>query len=360
MGKALPYYKMYPADAETDENFRAMNDTELGFYWRCLNHAWINGSLPADPENRARTLRTTRRTADKLWDRVGKCFIETEDDHLRLVNRRQEEERDRAISKSEKNSSVASLSQKKEPGSVYLAKRESDGAVKIGSSNNVPRRFAQLKYRYRGESLTMVLHFKVPDMLKAETEIHSAFSGKRVQGEWYALSPEDIQAITLRGDTNYHPRGDSDNHPGYHPLPHALGRADYDYESDSVVVSDLKPENRKSSPRANGEWEHGAVFGAAWSRWGVNRKTESLQSVVQVLIGMNGDLDWDRFVANYPPWCDYWDRHEWKFSGQSLLEWVRNGCKLPPPEPLEQQQNGRSPGFYVPGHEIRVERPKDD
>ncbi len=99
--KDLPYYKMYPADAETDENFRAMTDAEKGFYWRCLNHCWLNGGLPADPQERARTLGNPRGYADKMWARVGRCFI-TISEGTRVVNRRQEEERSKAVAKSSK------------------------------------------------------------------------------------------------------------------------------------------------------------------------------------------------------------------------------------------------------------------
>jgi hypothetical protein len=101
--KLLPYYKMYPADADTDENFRAMNDEERGFYWRCLNHAWINGGLPVERSLRARCLFVEAALHDKLWERVGLCFEETEDGS-RLVNHRQESERAIAVSKREQSS----------------------------------------------------------------------------------------------------------------------------------------------------------------------------------------------------------------------------------------------------------------
>ena len=100
MSKLLPYFRWYPADAETDANFRAMSDAEIGFYIRCLNHAWINGGIPADSCERARVLRTRRDTADKYWLRVGKCFVTSENDPQLLVNPRAETERRLAMSKS--------------------------------------------------------------------------------------------------------------------------------------------------------------------------------------------------------------------------------------------------------------------
>lgn len=102
MAKTLPFYKFYPADAEVDANFRSMDDADLGFYWRCLNHAWINGGIPADPKERARVLRTRVDTADKRWERVGKCFVNSTLYPDRLVNPRQESERLLATSKSVK------------------------------------------------------------------------------------------------------------------------------------------------------------------------------------------------------------------------------------------------------------------
>lgn len=99
--KGLPYFRWYPADAETDANFRAMSDAEIGFYVRCLNHAWINGGIPADPVERARVLHTRLDTANNHWFRVGKCFVPSPNDPHILVNPRAETERRLASQKSQ-------------------------------------------------------------------------------------------------------------------------------------------------------------------------------------------------------------------------------------------------------------------
>ncbi len=39
--KKLPFYKMYPADAEMDENFRLMTLEQRGMYWTLLNHSGL-------------------------------------------------------------------------------------------------------------------------------------------------------------------------------------------------------------------------------------------------------------------------------------------------------------------------------
>ncbi len=95
----LPFFKWYPADAECDANFRAMDDADIGFYIRCLNHSWINGSIPADPIERARVLRTRVDVANRRWERVAKSFVNSTLDRDRLVNPRQELERESATSR---------------------------------------------------------------------------------------------------------------------------------------------------------------------------------------------------------------------------------------------------------------------
>ncbi len=77
-----------------------MDDADIGFYIRCLNHAWINGGIPADPKERARVLRTRLDTANKRWERVGKCFLKSTLYPDSLINLRQETERSLASLKS--------------------------------------------------------------------------------------------------------------------------------------------------------------------------------------------------------------------------------------------------------------------
>jgi uncharacterized protein YdaU (DUF1376 family) len=98
----LPYYSMYPSDFDTDEKVRGMTDEEVGFFVRCLNHSWINGSIPADLDELARILQRDSKYVHRVWRRVGRCFVSPIDQQDRLVNPRQEEERALAEQKSEK------------------------------------------------------------------------------------------------------------------------------------------------------------------------------------------------------------------------------------------------------------------
>lgn len=96
MSRQLPYYKMYPADADTDEHFRMMTFEQRGLYWTLLNHSWLNDGLPIEVME-LKKLCTASKAFDRMWSEVSKCF---KSDGNRLRNPRQEIERAEAISKS--------------------------------------------------------------------------------------------------------------------------------------------------------------------------------------------------------------------------------------------------------------------
>ena len=96
----LPYFKWYPADCDTDERVRSMDDREFGFYMRCLNHSWKNDGLPGNLPDLARAMTRTPAYVERMWKRVGACFVLREG---RLVNQRQEDQRALARIKSAHN-----------------------------------------------------------------------------------------------------------------------------------------------------------------------------------------------------------------------------------------------------------------
>ena len=98
--KLLPYYKMYPADAETDENFRCMSFGERGFYWTALNHSWLNDGLPVDEGEIIKLFGLRgRKGFNSIRNVLDSCF---KSDGNRLRNHRQEVERLAAITKSKR------------------------------------------------------------------------------------------------------------------------------------------------------------------------------------------------------------------------------------------------------------------
>lgn len=138
--KSLPYFKWYPADADTDQNFRAMDDADIGFYIRCLNHAWVNGGIPADPKERARVLHTRLDTANKRWERVGKCFVTSTSTPDQLINLRQEAERGLAMSKSLKAAESANARYERRANAPVRALARADCVSVSESSVKIPEK----------------------------------------------------------------------------------------------------------------------------------------------------------------------------------------------------------------------------
>jgi uncharacterized protein YdaU (DUF1376 family) len=105
MAKALPYYKMWPKDFDTDEHVRLLDLAETGLFLFCLNHAWNNDGLPDDLVMIARLLKIPEEKFLSLWPAVSRCFEAGEDGRLR--NPRQEVEREGATKRSAQCSEAA-------------------------------------------------------------------------------------------------------------------------------------------------------------------------------------------------------------------------------------------------------------
>jgi hypothetical protein len=143
--RKLPYFEWYPADCDTDENVRGMDDRELGFYLRCLNHAWVNGSIPGDVRELARVLGRSIAYVRSVWGRVSRCFVVSEDAD-RLVSRRQEEQRQRAELISKRNANnvrtrydkSTTVAESKGFGSTTHAR-----AIGVGVSGSISSKFPE-------------------------------------------------------------------------------------------------------------------------------------------------------------------------------------------------------------------------
>ena len=168
---ALPYFRWYPADAIADEKYCSLNDAELGFYHRCLDHAWVNGGLPADLTELAELFHRTRTQLDKVWLKVSKCWYEQDG---RLFNRRQEEERAHVIEKSEANRRPGNANAKKLNANAFSEKRERVSEKRVENANDPQRARA----RADSDSLLVV------DSLKQENPIEEKPVVIRSRPEW--------------------------------------------------------------------------------------------------------------------------------------------------------------------------------
>ena len=85
-----PAFSLYPKDMLSDEQCAAMTNEEFGCYVRLLCHAWLEGSVPADPVRLQRILKLRPQTFTKVWPAIAPCFEETDS---RLYQLRLEKER---------------------------------------------------------------------------------------------------------------------------------------------------------------------------------------------------------------------------------------------------------------------------
>ena len=166
MAKSLPYYPLYVDDFDEDPNVLAMNLAEVGLYQLALNEAWKRGSIPADPEDLAIIIR--RRPADvkKAWPKVQPCWVPNCAPG-RLVNPRQEREREKASKLSSSRSEAARASHAPE----------------------------SLRNPANAGSLQEVLQVDLQDRLQTYESVSESFSNSNLEGgagETEPLSPETI------------------------------------------------------------------------------------------------------------------------------------------------------------------------
>jgi len=88
-------------------------------------------------------------------------------------------------------------------GYVYLLKSET-GETKIGRTLKIDQRIFHFTTNLPYE-LSLILYTETDDYLGLERRLHEEYSDKRLRGEWFNLTDEDIKNITERqGMTVYY------------------------------------------------------------------------------------------------------------------------------------------------------------
>jgi hypothetical protein len=83
--------------------------------------------------------------------------------------------------------------QKNRTGYVYLLSSD-NGAYKIGRTKNLKNRTKTLGVQLPFKT-EVVVTIATSDMHSLEAQLHQQYAGKRVNGEWFTLSPEDVEHI---------------------------------------------------------------------------------------------------------------------------------------------------------------------
>lgn len=96
----LPYFRVFPAETISDERYAGWTPEERGVWFHLLQHAWVNGSVPADEASLARLNGMKPAAFRKVWQAISDRFILHPDQPGRLTSRRLELEREEALAKS--------------------------------------------------------------------------------------------------------------------------------------------------------------------------------------------------------------------------------------------------------------------
>lgn len=96
MAGDLPFMKLWVDDLLADLQELALSDEEFGAYMRLLLISWKRGSVPANPEARARFVTASaKRFKEELWPAFAEKW--ESDGNGGLTNPRQEKERKQAL-----------------------------------------------------------------------------------------------------------------------------------------------------------------------------------------------------------------------------------------------------------------------
>lgn len=122
-----PAFQFYPKDFMSGT--ATMSLQEVGAYMRLLCYAWDAGSVPTDPDERARILVCAKAQERELWKKVSRKFVLRDDVY---INERMEEERQkqseyrRRQSDRGKASAEARVNQRSNAGSTSVEPRPVD------------------------------------------------------------------------------------------------------------------------------------------------------------------------------------------------------------------------------------------
>ncbi|MGE6893809.1 GIY-YIG nuclease family protein [Priestia flexa] len=89
------------------------------------------------------------------------------------------------------------VNRQKPQGIIYFVRAlcgEQEGLVKIGYTTNLKTRLLSLKGE-SGAEVELLHHIPTTDCLNMEKTLHNIFKSKRITGEWFDLSDEDIELI---------------------------------------------------------------------------------------------------------------------------------------------------------------------
>lgn len=160
-------------------------------------------------ERHKRLIETMRMQIESLQDslRTTTNTLESLESQLRKVNEldrkiKQNEEllREIEVGKTrlaEERAELHQLRIQTAYGFVYLIHNATQSTYKIGKSKDPVKRLSQLRTSSPDE-IAIVCTIETSDMDRLEGELHQHFADKHIRGEWFRLTPSDVEYIKDR------------------------------------------------------------------------------------------------------------------------------------------------------------------
>jgi uncharacterized protein YdaU (DUF1376 family) len=209
--KPLPYFRWYPSDAQSDLKYRSLTRAERGLFHDALDFAWMNDGLPDNEGAIGRALNMTVKELKTIWPSVRDCFPKSEDGRLR--NKRQEEERNYARTKSEKATDAVrtrygrntnELPRAYESESVYESVSESSEPKTEKAPISIARPLSGFRADESFAPLLSLMAEFWPDLIDEDIEQSWRFGWQKLDFEQKTTAIEIMrQRIEFKQDSRY-------------------------------------------------------------------------------------------------------------------------------------------------------------
>jgi len=126
-----------------------------------------------------------------LIDKANAFYSNYSSEDIETANRENKERREQRFQDAK---SLKASHSKAKPGIVYLIRENQGGFFKIGKSTDFKRRKSSLNL-HLPVGYEVIHTINTQDIDRLERELHARFASKRMQGEWFDLTEEDVVSV---------------------------------------------------------------------------------------------------------------------------------------------------------------------
>lgn len=286
---AEPWMKFYPTDWRSDPRLRMCGMAARGLWIEMIalmheaapyGHLLVSGRSPTD----AQLAVLAGAPPDQVPELIGELesagvFSRTKEGVIysrKMTRAAKKAALDRKAGNRGGNPKLKEEYRKE--GYLYIMGTRGDGACKVGVSVSPQNRLKKIRAQYRNDDISILETFPTSDMGTLEATVHRTL-GQNQGGEWFLLSPQDLQTIREIAD----PKGSGKGSP-FPQKPEARSQKEK-----------IEPKaQRLETPRAAPEQSvYDRLIAAASIRGPCHERLAFGFSPIADLIGKGYDLDRD-------------------------------------------------------------------